>query len=476
MPARGRLPLWQIVLVVLAVIAIIVSLTRILPWSSPTPGPATSPAGGPTPTRPAGPPTASPSGVPSPSVAPATWSPIELPPSIGAGWYLFDSGSDGLAVIFDNQTTDAGTFMGLDLVNLRTTWSQEGGAYVWPSAQGLVTGEWQDARNGVHLQVIDASTGVVTAAADLPAGVGVINVSAGLITTALGKDCSGSVLDMTLHSLWQGGIGLNSSLGPTGQLVTGFTDDSLISSTQGLRDWRTGAAAGFGADAFGDCARSANDPDYHYIYYTGPSPDRALRIEDGGAAWTVQQWNPATDTAMSPAFPGGSSTVDFSANSPVYIALNAGSFTGYSWATGRPVFTSADPKEDGQCRGDPFWHSGANCGALAGSGYWRTMRQGSDDDVSSGTTVAVNVADGQVVWRQDGWAVVGTTWDEGRTTVYVASQTNVIGFDADSLRPIVQGELPAGTTPKTIGNRLVAATQVTYPNRQVGGGVYVLNP
>lgn len=59
----------------------------------------------------------------------------------------------------------------------------------------------------------------------------------------------------------------------------------------------------------------------------------------------------------------------------------------------------------------------------------------------------------------------------------IATQAEVLGFDADTLQPVVRADLPAGTTPAVIGNRLVAATQLAgdTPAGLIDGTLYVLN-
>jgi len=383
---------------------------------------------------------AAPTGVPSvdPSGVRSTWSMMQLTLSNDAS--VTDSGTDNIAVISIPMDDGSGTCM-LTAVNAETLsvpWIATSGCGLYPSTEGLVT--TQDNPDGtVHVQVIDATSGSVTADTDLTAGDTVVAVGGGIVyiqdVSATSDADTGCARDMTLGPcLWQGpGI----ATGNTDSPVAVFGDYTWINTVDGIRDFHTGAPAPFGSG----CSQA-----------DGPTADHVLCEMRSGGPMTYQQVDTTTGQAIGPVItPIG--LMSFSEDSSVYVFLqdesgNQSHLVGYSWDTGQQVFdTSVNVLLNPPSHLLPKLAAGQ-----VGSAMWAYHTELSSVE----SLAAFSLSTGTIMWDGANAGMVGVISVNGTSTVYVSDGLQVTGLDADTVQPVLTTDLPAGLTATIAGDHVVA--------------------
>jgi len=362
-----------------------------------------------------------PTGVPSlaESGAPGIWSTMHLTLPNDTS-QVIESDVDGIALISTNMddTQTVCIVTAVDVMRLSVLWTMSTGCFLFPGAEGLVTVQTKPDNND-HVQVIDTTSGAVTATADFAVDQDTTAVGNGIVfvenQTGDNGATQGCVRDMTLGPcLWEGPG--NDTWG-TDATVDVFGNYSWINTSDGIRDLRTGAPAPFGS---------------HADQCDGPSVDRVLCVTWGDSGeGTYQQVNTTTGKPIGPTITP-MYFLSFSEDSSVYTFLQDESDTqshlvGYSWDTGKKVFdTTVDGRVD-----TPDWMVPQLAMGQAGGTVWAYY---SDPSGADGLA-AFSLSSGKIVWFGTDANLLGITSLEGYSTVYVWNGSEIIAFDANTGQP-----------------------------------------
>ena len=248
---------------------------------------------------------------------------------------VYDFGTPGVAVLSSGSDT---TVTGVNLADGTTLWTRSGGVSVAGDATDVV------AVSGSQLDVIDAATGTTKASVDLTqqvdpvlaAGAKVYWVGDGrlLYRASYTSPLCDAALDAPSNCIWTAPDSAVDLTNLSGLNLYVFGGGQYVNTGNGVLQMATGQPASFGADG------GQRPSGTQGVYYTGPSPDRVLRVVPGSSdTSSYQPWDTTKDLGLSPAVTATNVLADPAASSYLaldssgYSSLTAGTF--YDWQTGQ---------------------------------------------------------------------------------------------------------------------------------------------